>query len=314
MPGAPPGYGAVVPARLLAVHAHPDDESLSMAGTLATVARAGAEVVLVTATLGEEGEVIGDEEMQGLVAARADQLGGYRLTELRAACAALGVRERAMLGGLGAFRDSGMAGTPSAEHPRAFIHAQRGGPAHDRAVAALVEVIDRVRPHVVLTYDADGGYGHPDHIAVHQVVMGALTVAGWAVPRVLGVVRPEWVTRAAFAGLPVPAGYLAAPPDEPGFLAGFLAPDDVVAVAVPTAPVDAARRAAFAAHATQVELLAGDLWALSNRIAQPLPAAEYFRLLAGRPVPRAADGTPGADVFAGLDPDREPEPEPEPEL
>ncbi|WP_420123596.1 N-acetyl-1-D-myo-inositol-2-amino-2-deoxy-alpha-D-glucopyranoside deacetylase [Nakamurella sp.] len=303
-----------MPARLLAVHAHPDDESLSMAGTLATVARAGAEVVLVTATLGEEGEVIGDEEMQGLVAARADQLGGYRLTELRAACAALGVRERAMLGGLGAFRDSGMAGTPSAEHPRAFIHAQRGGPAHDRAVAALVEVIDRVRPHVVLTYDADGGYGHPDHIAVHQVVMGALTVAGWAVPRVLGVVRPEWVTRAAFAGLPVPAGYLAAPPDEPGFLAGFLAPDDVVAVAVPTAPVDAARRAAFAAHATQVELLAGDLWALSNRIAQPLPAAEYFRLLAGRPVPRAADGTPGADVFAGLDPDREPEPEPEPEL
>lgn len=311
MPGPPHGYRAVVPARLLAVHAHPDDESLSMAGTLATVARTGADVVLVTATLGEEGEVIGDEEMQGLVAGRADQLGGYRLTELRAACAALGVRERSMLGGLGAFRDSGMAGTPSAEHPRAFIRAGRGGPDHERACAALAAVLDRVRPHVVLTYDADGGYGHPDHIAVHQVVLGALAVADWAVDRVLGVVRPESVTRAAFVGVRVPAGYLAAPADEPGFLAGFLAPDDVVAVAVPTAPVDAARRAAFAAHATQVELLAGDLWALSNRIAQPLPAAEYFRLLAGRPVPRAADGTPGADVFAGLDPDREPEPEPE---
>lgn len=272
-----------------------------MAGTLATVARAGAEVVLVTATLGEEGEVIGDAELQGLVAARADQLGGYRLTELRAACAALGVGERSMLGGLGAFRDSGMAGTPSAEHPRAFIRAQRGGPEHDRAVAALVEVIDRVRPHVVLTYDADGGYGHPDHIAAHQVVLGAVAAAGWAVPRVLGVVRPETVTRAAFAGLRVPAGYLAAPTDEPGFLAGFLAPDDVVVVAVPTPPVDAARRAAFAAHATQVELLPDDLWALSNRIAQPLPAAEYFRLLAGTPVPPAADGTPCADVFAGLD-------------
>jgi len=74
---------------LVAVHAHPDDESLSMAGTLATAALGGAEVVLVTATLGEEGEVIGDE-LQGLVAARADQLGGYRLTELRTACAALG--------------------------------------------------------------------------------------------------------------------------------------------------------------------------------------------------------------------------------
>jgi N-acetyl-1-D-myo-inositol-2-amino-2-deoxy-alpha-D-glucopyranoside deacetylase len=293
-----------VPARLLAVHAHPDDESLSMAGTLATVARAGAEVVLVTATLGEEGEVIGDGETQGLVAARADQLGGYRLTELRAACAALGVVDRSMLGGLGAFRDSGMAGTPSAEHPRAFIRAQRGGPDHDRACAALAEVLDRVRPHVVLTYDADGGYGHPDHIAAHQVVLGALAVAGWPVPRVLGVVRPESVTRAAFAGVRVPAGYQAAPTDEPGFLAGFLAPDDVVAVAVPTAPVDAARRAAFAAHATQVELLPGNLWALSNRIVQPLPAFEFFRVLAGEPVPAAADGSPGPDVFAGLELER----------
>lgn len=289
-----------MPARLLAVHAHPDDESLSMAGTLAAAARGGAQVALVTATLGEEGEVIGDAEMQGLVAARADQLGGYRLTELRAACAALGVAERLMLGGLGTFRDSGMAGTSSAEHPRAFIRAQRGGPDHDRACAALAEVIDRVRPHVLLTYDADGGYGHPDHIAAHQVVLGALASARWSVPRVLAVVRPESVTRRAFAGVVVPPGYQAAPADEPGFLAGFLAPDDVVAVAVSTAPVDAARRRAFAAHATQVELLTGDLWALSNRIAQPLPAAEFFRVLVGEPVPRAADGSVADDVFAGL--------------
>lgn len=293
-----------MPARLLAVHAHPDDESLSMAGTLALAAVRGAEVTLVTATLGEEGEVIGDEEMQGLVAARADQLGGYRLTELRSACAALGVRERVMLGGLGTFRDSGMAGTPSAEHPRAFIRAQRGGPSHDRAVAALAEVIDRVRPHVLLTYDADGGYGHPDHIAAHQVAVGAVERSGWAVSRVLAVVRPETVTRARFAGVDVPTGYQAAPTDETGFLAGFLAPDDVVAVAVPTAPVDAQRRRAFAAHATQVELLPGDLWALSNRIAQPLPAAEYYRVLAGEPVPPGPDGSATDDVFAGLDLDR----------
>ncbi len=293
-----------MPARLLAVHAHPDDESLSMAGTLATAALGGARVVLVTATLGEEGEVIGDAEMQGLVAARADQLGGYRLTELRSACAALGVREREMLGGLGTFRDSGMAGTPSAEHPRAFIRAQRGGPDHERACAALAAVIDRVRPHVLLTYDADGGYGHPDHVAVHQVVMGAVSVAGWAVPRVLAVIRPATVTRTRFAGVVVPAGYQAAPTDEPEFLAGFLAPDDAAAVAVPTAPVGAARREAFAAHATQVELLPGDLFALSNRIAQPLPAAEYFRVLAGEPVPPDPDGSVIDDVFAGLDLDR----------
>ena len=76
--------------------------------------------------------MIGDE-LQGLVADRADQLGGYRLTELRAACAALGMPTTDARR-LGAFRDSGMAGTPSADHPRAFVRAQRGGPDHDRAV------------------------------------------------------------------------------------------------------------------------------------------------------------------------------------
>lgn len=288
-----------MPARLLAVHAHPDDESLTMAGTLARAALDGAEVTLVTATLGEEGEVIGDE-LQGLTAARADQLGGYRLTELAAACAALGVREKVMLGGLGAFRDSGMAGTPSAEHPRAFIRAQRGGPDHDRAARALARVIDRVRPHVLLTYDADGGYGHPDHIAAHQVVLAAVPLAGWAVPRVLGVIRPRTVTLAAFAALSAPPGYLTAGADE----VGFLTADEAVAVAVPVGPAAGPRRAALAAHATQVELLPGELFALSNRIAQPLPEAEYFRLLAGEPVPAAPDGTVPADVASGLDLDR----------
>ena len=84
-------------------------------------------MTLVTATLGEQGEVIGDE-LQGLVADRADQLGGYRLTELRAACAALGIVDHRLLGGIGEFRDSGMAGTPSAEHPRAFVRAALGRP------------------------------------------------------------------------------------------------------------------------------------------------------------------------------------------
>ena len=288
-----------MPARLLAVHAHPDDESLTMAGTLARTAAGGARVTLVTATLGEEGEVIGDE-LQGLVAARADQLGGYRLTELAAACAALGVQERLMLGGLGTFRDSGMAGTPSADHPRAFVRAQRGGPDHDRACAALAGVIDRVRPHVVLTYDEDGGYGHPDHVAAHQVVMGAIGWSGWRVPRVLAVIRPRVVTLAAFGVVSAPPGYATAGADE----VGFLTDDELVAVAVPTGPASSARRRALAAHATQVELLPGDLFALSNRFAQPLASAEYFRVLAGDAVPARGDGRPAEDVFAGLDPDR----------
>ncbi|HEY5877279.1 MAG TPA: PIG-L family deacetylase, partial [Nakamurella sp.] len=179
-----------------------------------------------------------------------------------------------------------------------FIRAQRGGPAHDWACAALAEVIDRVRPHVVLTYDADGGYGHPDHIATHQVVMGAMPLAAWRVPRVLAAVRPRTATRAAFGTVRVPSGYLGAGAD---FLAEYLVDDELVAVAVPTASVADERRRALAAHATQVELLTGDLFALSNRIAQPLASAECFRVLAGDAVPARTDGRPAQDVFAGLD-------------
>jgi N-acetyl-1-D-myo-inositol-2-amino-2-deoxy-alpha-D-glucopyranoside deacetylase len=283
-----------VSRRLLAVHAHPDDETLTMAATLAGAVAAGAQVTLVTATLGEEGEVIGDE-LRGLVAEHADQLGGYRLAELRAACKALGVKDSLMLGGAGAFRDSGMLGPQSADVPRVFTRAAPGGPDHERVVQMLGRMINVSRPDVLLTYDADGGYGHPDHVAVHQVAVAAAAQAGWPTPRVLAVIRPRTVTTAAFDAFPVPRGYLRAAAGD----VGSLADDSVVAVAVPVAGVERARRRALAAHATQVTLIPGG-FALSNRIAQPLPGTEYYRLLAGDPPPRRPDGSPADDVFAGL--------------
>ncbi|MFD2393435.1 PIG-L family deacetylase [Dietzia aerolata] len=97
--------------RVLLVHAHPDDESITTGGTIAMLVAAGAEVTVVTCTLGEEGEVLGDE-FAGLVADRADQLGGYRISELATALRAMGVRRTHFLGGAGRWRDSGMAGTP----------------------------------------------------------------------------------------------------------------------------------------------------------------------------------------------------------
>jgi N-acetyl-1-D-myo-inositol-2-amino-2-deoxy-alpha-D-glucopyranoside deacetylase len=259
-----------VPRTLLAVHAHPDDESITMGGTLARAVRRGDRVVLLTCTLGEQGEVIGPE-LQGLVADQADQLGGFRWWELAAACAALGVTERRMLGGVGAFRDSGMAGTPSAAHPRAFVRARAGGPDHDRAVELLAAVIDEVRPDALLTYDSDGGYGHPDHLAAHEVSMAA---AG-PVP-VLAVVRPAAESAAAVAALPVPDGHRAA---GPGDLGGTV-PDDRVDLRVDVDDLLDVRRAALGAHRTQIELLA-EGFALSNRIAQPLLRTENFRVLAG---------------------------------
>ncbi len=274
--------------RLLAVHAHPDDEAITMGGTLARYTAAGADVTLVTATLGEEGEVIG-ADLQGLTAAFADQLGGYRYTELRSACAALGITDWRLLGGIGTFRDSGMAGTPSADHPRAFTRAGSGGPDHARAVRALAAVIDEVRPQVLVTYDADGGYGHPDHVAAHQVALAAAT---GRVPRVLAVVRDPAGSADAVAALPVPDGYRSAGPADLGYLAD--AAD--ICVAVDVAPWARVRRAALAAHATQVELIEGG-FALSNRIAQPSGNVEYFKLLLGEPLP---GGLPADDVFAGL--------------
>jgi N-acetyl-1-D-myo-inositol-2-amino-2-deoxy-alpha-D-glucopyranoside deacetylase len=136
-----------VQRRLLLVHAHPDDETIGTGGTIARYAAAGVAVTLITCTLGEEGEVI-PPELAMLAPGYGDQLGGYRVGELRAACAELGVTDHRFLGGIGRWRDSGMAGTAANTHPRAFA---AGDPAAQ--AARLTEILTEVRPQVVVTYD-----------------------------------------------------------------------------------------------------------------------------------------------------------------
>ena len=156
--------------RLLFVHAHPDDESLSNGATIAHYTARGAQVWVVTCTLGEEGEVIGDRWAE-LAVDRADQLGGYRIGELTAALQVLGVGAPIYLGGAGRWRDSGMVGTAKRRRQR-FVDAD------DReAGGALVAIIRQLRPHVVVTYDPNGGYGHPDHIHAHEVTTAAVAAA-----------------------------------------------------------------------------------------------------------------------------------------
>jgi N-acetyl-1-D-myo-inositol-2-amino-2-deoxy-alpha-D-glucopyranoside deacetylase len=164
--------------RLLLVHAHPDDETLATGGTIARYAAdPDTSVTLVTCTLGEQGEVI-PAGLAMLVAEQADQLGGYRIGELAGACAALGLTDHRFLGGVGRWRDSGMvlaghgvrAATPERLHPRALARPE----AFAEQVDALVEVLAEVRPQVVVTYAADGGYGHPDHVRAHQITVAAL--------------------------------------------------------------------------------------------------------------------------------------------
>lgn len=161
------------PLRILAIHAHPDDETLYTGGTLAAYRAAGAETAVLTCTLGEEGEVIGSTYAQLVVAAGgADQLGGYRIHELTGALQALGAGTPHFLGGAGHFRDSGMLSTPANDHPRAFLGAD---PEH---VADLMACWIRwMRPHIVLVYDDAGTYGHPDHIRAHQCGVRAVHTA-----------------------------------------------------------------------------------------------------------------------------------------
>ena len=266
------------PPRLLLVHAHPDDETLWTGGTIARYAARGGQVTVVTCTLGEEGEII-PPALAGLVAAEADQLGGYRVGELRSACAALGVTDHRFLGGIGRWRDSGMAGDPANAHPRAFT---RGSLADQ--VAALREIIDELRPHVVVSYAEDGGYGHPDHIRAHEVTVAAAT----GVARVFYTVQSRTATEAGVATLAEQPYRLPAPGELP------VVPDETITTVIDIEAHLPAKLRAMRAHATQVSVWEDRAYALSNLVAQPVLPHEYFRLASGQ-----AAGAE-TDLFAGL--------------
>lgn len=277
-----------VPRRLLLVHAHPDDESITTGATIARYAAEGAEVTVVTCTLGEEGEIVRElPELAGLGAWAADQLGGYRVAELKAACAALGVSRHRYLGGLGRWRDSGMAGAPSAAHPRAFT----GGAVEEQA-AQLAEILDEVRPQVVVTYDAFGGYGHPDHVRAHEITMAAAPRAE-SVARVFHTVASRDTVRAGLAALRA-AGTSRFPVPPDGELP--VTPDDEITTVLDVAAHLPAKLAALRAHATQLTVFDGAVphFALTNEVAQPIPARDHFVLAHG-----PAEGAAG-DLFGGL--------------
>lgn len=293
-------------ARLLFVHAHPDDESITTGGTIAHYVQAGAEVSVLTCTLGEEGEVIGDR-WAGLVADQSDQLGGYRISELSSALTALGVEGPRFLGGAGRYRDSGMAGTPAADHPRAFVNADP-----QEVVAALVAVIRELRPHVVVTYDAVGGYGHPDHIQAHRMVRAAVAASAsdrfpgsgepWRVPKLYWTVTEA----SAVADGVKRVGDLAAGwrLPHPGELA--VVDDCLVTTQINVGGVLEAKVEALAAHATQISVATNrGEFALSNNIVQPILSTEHYVLAGGwlagdldvrAGVPRETDLLTGLDL------------------
>jgi N-acetyl-1-D-myo-inositol-2-amino-2-deoxy-alpha-D-glucopyranoside deacetylase len=291
--------------RVLFVHAHPDDETINNGATMARYVAEGAAVTLLTCTLGEEGEVLVPELAQ-LAADQADQLGGYRIGELAAAMAALGVTDWRFLGGAGRYRDSGMMDTPANDKPRAFWRADL-----DEAVAHAVAVVREVQPQVVVTYDEVGGYGHPDHIQAHRVAMGAVAAAAdpayrpdlgeaWDVAKVYWNAMPRSVVQ---AGVDAMAALGEASPFEGlGDLdeVPFVVADDVVTTAVDGRAHADRKEAAMRAHPTQMTV-DGPFFALSNNLGHSVLGTEYYRLVRGTRGP-AGPGPQGweDDLFAGL--------------
>jgi N-acetyl-1-D-myo-inositol-2-amino-2-deoxy-alpha-D-glucopyranoside deacetylase len=289
--------------RLLFVHAHPDDETITNGVTIAHYVGRGAQVQVVTCTLGEEGEVIGDQWAQ-LAVEHADQLGGYRIGELTAALHALGVSGPTYLGGPGRWRDSGMVGAEARSR-------QRFSDADEReTVGALVAIIRELRPHVVVTYDPNGGYGHPDHIQTHVVTTAAVAAAGtddypgtpWSVPKLYWTV----IARSAFT-----AGWEALGPGDlrdewvippvDGDFAGLGYGDDEIDAVIDDPDALPAKTAALLAHATQLTVgPTGKALALSNNLALPIVAQEHYVLVAGVAGDRDERGWE-TDLLAGLD-------------
>ena len=240
-------------ATMVFFHAHPDDEAIATAGTMARAAAAGDRVVLVVATGGEEGEVA-----EGFLTEH-EQLGDRRRAETHTAASLLGVARVAWLG----YRDSGMMGTAANAHHGSFWQADVEAAAHE-----LRAILDEEAADVLVVYDSNGGYGHPDHIQVHRVGHRAAELAG--TPRVYETTINrdrviELVEMARDSGM---EGF----EDDDGVDPETLGlPDAEITTVVDVTDQIELKRRAMRAHASQI---AEDSWFLS------LPE-EAFRMVFG---------------------------------
>jgi N-acetyl-1-D-myo-inositol-2-amino-2-deoxy-alpha-D-glucopyranoside deacetylase len=279
--------------RLLAVHAHADDETITMGATLAQCADRGIRTSVLCCTDGQLATIYAADMPEE---ATRPRLGEIRRDELRAACAVLGVSDVQFLG----YHDSGMAGADSNHDPVAFWRASL-----DEATGAVVAHIRRFRPHVVVTYDANGAYGHPDHIQTHRATLLAVEAAylakmypdtgePWRVSKLYYTAFPARAARkavdlAAQFGQPSPFGDTAPEDLE------FVTRDELVTTTVSASAQMSRKLAALRAHRSQIT---EDFPYLSvpEELAREHFSDEYFQLVMSH-VPVSV---PETDLFAGL--------------
>ena len=284
MSSDPASHHATRKASLLFVHAHPDDETLTTGVTMGAYAARGHDVHLLTCTLGEEGEII-PPALANLGADRDDTLGPWRREELRAAMSVLGVAHSVLgedpeRGVASRYRDSGMAGTSSAEHPDAFVRADLA-----EAAAMVAGHIKALRPDVVVTYDKHGGYAHPDHIQTHRVTMAALAALTaeaetdeMAVPVVYCILTPlSWATqdRAWLIENVQSTNSNSVVLQRDATYPPSVVSDEIVTHVIEEPALVDLQSRALSRHATQVSVYDG-YYALSNRVASRLCGREGF--------------------------------------
>ncbi|MDF5751850.1 PIG-L family deacetylase [Spongiactinospora sp. TRM90649] len=264
---------------LMAVHAHPDDEVLGTGGLFARCAEEGIRTVLVTCTNGEQGDAPGGLK-PGQPGHDGDAVARLRLDELRASVAHLGIEHLELLG----YRDSGMAGWDANGDPESFANVPL-----DVSSGRLAELIERYRPQVLVTYDENGGYGHPDHIQAHRIAVAATEATGIPDKLYYTAVPRSWVKEMfammRAAGIPMEDEL----PDDFGI------PDEQITSVVDASAYVERKVKALRAHESQGE----------NIFMLDLPDEMQNRILGAESFVRKHSRVAGApdhetDLFAGL--------------
>jgi mycothiol S-conjugate amidase len=296
------------PLCLLAVHAHPDDESSKGAGTVALYHSEGVHTVLVCCTGGEEGEVLNPALDTPEVHARIAEL---RREELARAAEIIGYDEVVMLG----YRDSGMAGSDSNANPLCFAQAP-----YDEAVERLVAIVRRTRPQVMVVYgDEQSGYPHPDHLRDHEIGVAAFSAAGD--PEQYPGAGPAWQPTKLYFTVFSVARFREIHErfEELGLESPFDAawrqrwkdiPAEPVTTSIDISEFADVRREALLAHATQVDPKSPFWFGLPPEVMRSIHPFDDYRLaqIAG-PIEDSPDSAVGGnspggavetDLFAGL--------------